>query len=103
MSAFLDENGKLVTVSSSNPLPVGGLVTVSSSNPLPVAVSQFKNQHHSHDLLTQLLMRLMMRLQTARQNQHCLVLLTVQMQTVGGQGYIVKTRLLTNQNVYGTF
>ena len=36
MSAFLDENGKLVTVSSSNPLPVGGLVTVSSSNPLPV-------------------------------------------------------------------
>ena len=31
----------------------------------------------------------------------CLVLLTVQMQR--GQGYIVKTRLLTNQNVYGTF
>ena len=30
------KNGKLVTVSSSNPLPVGGLVTVSSSNPLPV-------------------------------------------------------------------
>ena len=41
-------------------------------------------------------MRLMMRLQTARQNQPCLVLLTVQMQTEG-QGYIVKTRLLTNQ------
>lgn len=42
MSAFLDETGTLVTVSSSNPLPVGGNIfnggtAVSSSNPLPVA------------------------------------------------------------------
>lgn len=42
MSAFLDETGTLVTVSSSNPLPVGGNIfnegrEVSSSNPLPVA------------------------------------------------------------------
>ena len=34
MSAFLDETGTLITVSSSNPLPV---TAVSSSNPLPVA------------------------------------------------------------------
>lgn len=33
MSAFLDETGTLITVSSSNPLPVAA----SSSNPLPVA------------------------------------------------------------------
>ena len=63
---------------------MGGLVTVSSSNPLPVGGKSVQNQHHSHDLLTQLLMRLMMRLQTARQNQPCLVLLTVQMQTGSG-------------------
>jgi hypothetical protein len=40
MSAFLDETGTLVTVSSSNPLPVAqtvGGTEVSSSNPLPVA------------------------------------------------------------------
>lgn len=42
MSAFLDETGTLVTVSSSNPLPVGGNIfndgrAVSSSNPLPVS------------------------------------------------------------------
>lgn len=42
MSAFLDETGTLVTVSSSNPLPVDGNIfnegrAVSSSNPLPVA------------------------------------------------------------------
>lgn len=42
MSAFLDETGTLVTVSSSDPLPVGGNIfnegrAVSSSNPLPVA------------------------------------------------------------------
>ncbi len=35
MSAFLDETGTLITVSSSNPLPVAQ--TVSSNNPLPVA------------------------------------------------------------------
>ena len=40
MSAFLDEKGTLITVSSSNPLPVAqtvGGTEVSSSNPLPVA------------------------------------------------------------------
>lgn len=42
MSAFLDETGTLVTVSSSNPLPVGGNIfndgtAVSSSNPLPIS------------------------------------------------------------------
>lgn len=42
MSAWLQSDGTLVTVSSSNPLPVGGNIfndgrEVSSSNPLPVA------------------------------------------------------------------
>ena len=42
MSAFLDETGTLITVSSSNPLPVAqtvGGTEVSSSNPLPTTIA----------------------------------------------------------------
>jgi hypothetical protein len=61
-----------------------------------LAASRFKNLHLLRGHPTQQPMRQTTQLQIAQQHQLCLVLLTVQ-NAVGGQGYIVKTRLLTNQ------
>ena len=96
MSAFLDENGKLVTVSSSNPLPVGGLVTVSSSNPLPVGGKSVQKSasftrpadttaYAANDAIAD------------STSEPTLLSFANCANANGGQGYIVKTRLLTNQ------
>ena len=82
MSAFLDENGKLVTVSSSNPLPVGGKsVQKSASFTRPADTTAYAANDAIADSTSE--PTLLSFANCANAN--------------GGQGYIVKTRLLTNQ------
>ena len=82
MSAFLDETGTLITVSSSNPLPVGGKsVQKSASFTRPADTTAYAANDAIADSATA---------PTLLQFTGCA-------NANGGQGYIVKTRLLTNQ------
>ena len=74
---------------------MGGLVTVSSSNPLLWAVSQFKNQHHSHGLTDTTAYAANDAI--ADSTSAPTLLSFANCANANGQGYIVKTRLLTNQ------
>ena len=82
MSAFLDETGTLITVSSSNPLPVGGKsVQKSASFARPADTTAYAANDAIADSTSA--PTLLSFANCANAN--------------GGQGYIVKTRLLTNQ------
>ena len=97
MSAFLDENGKLVTVSSSNPLPVGGLVTVSSSNPLPVGGKSVQKSASFTRPADTTAYAANDAIADSTSEPTLLSFANCANAMDGGQGYIVKTRLLTNQ------